>query len=180
MHLDQLTLDRVTTHARQLIVCVAVAAVTACDPYQCGTKARGADYVGVLGQAVAPPGDIASTVNGRIYLGLNEWQGSVAQQNVVASVNIVGFLPAVSEIVVREGTPATPGRALWSTSTGILVRDSVWNASQVLFEGPATWSDFWNALDTGHAYLEVHSPTDATVSGGLRQAHGGTFTPACT
>jgi hypothetical protein len=117
---------------------------------------------------------------GRVFLMLNEWKGSVTQQNVDASVNVWGFVPNVSEIQVREGTVTTPGRVLWTSTVGILVRDSTWNNGRELFGGPATWSDFWDRLNTGQAFFEVHSSNGTTVSAALRQVSSSPFSPSCT
>ena len=166
--------------ARYVAMPVIVAALSACDPYACKTDARSAEYTGRLGETVAPAGDIPSSQSGRIFVGLNEWRGSDSQRNVVASVTVKGFATAVSEIHVHEGTPAAPGRLLWSTSHGYLVGDTIWNAYTDLFHGPAPWSDFWGALDAGHAYFEVHTPTGGSVTGALRQQSVSPFAPACT
>jgi len=154
--------------------------VSACNPYACATDARNAIYVGRLGQSVAPTDNLTAADSGRIFVGLNEWRGSLAQQNVDASVTVKGFAPAVSEIHVHEGTPASPGRLLWKTDHGYLVGDSVWNAYRDLFQGPASWADFWSALDEGRAYFEVHSPSGASVTGAMRQESVSAFSPACT
>ena len=157
-----------------------VCALAACNPYTCETDARSAAYVGRLGQSVAPTADLTAFDSGRIFIELNEWRGSAAQQSVSASVNVQGFVSAVSEIHVHEGTPATPGRLLWKTGNGLLVRDTVWNVHTDLFAGPASWADFWSALDGGRAYFEVHSPSGASVTGALRQESVSAFTPSCT
>jgi hypothetical protein len=162
-----------------LLLLVAFA-VCACDPYACATDARDATYVGRLGQAVAPIGDHTSLDSGRIFVGLNEWRGSISQQSLSASVKVQGFVPAVSEIHVHEGTPANPGRLLWKTGHGYIVGDTIWNAYLDLFPGPASWADFWSALDEGRAYFEVHSPTGDSVTGALRQLSVSPFTRACT
>jgi hypothetical protein len=159
-----------------LVACV----LSACNPYACETDARSAAYVGRLGQSVAPTAELSALDSGRIFIDLNEWRGSLAQQNVSASVNVQGFLSAVSEIHVHEGTPANPGRLLWKTGNGFLVRDTVWNVYTDLFAGPASWADFWSALDGGRAYFEVHSPSGASVTGALRQESVSAFTPSCT
>jgi hypothetical protein len=159
-----------------LVACV----LSACDPYACGTDARSATYVGRLGESVAPTAALTALDSGRIFIGLNEWRGSDDQQNVSASVNVQGFLSAVSEIHVHEGTPANPGRLLWKTSNGFLVRDTLWNVYTELFAGPASWADLWSALDGRRAYFEVHSPSGASVTGALRQESVSAFTPSCT
>ena len=165
---------------RCLLAMLVACVLSACNPYACETDARSAIYVGRLGQSVAPTADLTALDSGRIFIGLNEWRGSQAQQNVSASVNVQGFTSAVREIHVHEGTPATPGRLLWKTSNGYLVRDTVWNAYTDLFAGPASWTDFWSALDDGRAYFEVHSPSGASVTGALRQESVSAFSPACT
>lgn len=159
-----------------LVACV----LSACNPYACETDARSATYVGRLGQSVAPTADLTAVDSGRIFIGLNEWRGSVTQQNVSGSVNVQGFVSAVSEIHVHEGTPANPGRLLWKTSNGYLVRDTLWNVYTDFFAGPASWADFWSALGGGHAYFEVHSPSGGSVTGALRQESVSAFSPSCT
>ena len=159
---------------------LVVLVVSACNPYACETDARGATYVGRLGQTVAPTADHTSLDSGRIFVGLNEWRGSISQQSLSASVKVKGFVPAVSEIHVHEGTPANPGRLLWKTGHGYIVGDTIWNAYLDLFPGPASWADFWSALDEGRAYFEVHSPAGDSVTGALRQLSVSPFTPACT
>jgi hypothetical protein len=152
----------------------------ACNLYRCETEARSAGYAGRLGQAVASASDLAGGDSGRVEVLLNEWRGWDSQQSVIALVNIRGFVPAVSEIHVHEGTPATPGRLLWKTANGWQVGDSIWNSSRDLYPGPASWDDFWKALDEHRAYFEVHSPSGASVTGGLMQTSTSPYSPACT
>ena len=165
---------------RHSLALLVACALSACNPYACETDARSAAYVGRLGQSVAPTADLTAFDSGRIFIELNEWRGSAAQQSVSASVNVQGFVSAVSEIHVHEGTPANPGRLLWKTSNGFLVRDTLWNAYTDLFAGPASWADFWSALAGGRAYFEVHTPSGASVTGALRQESVSAFTPSCT
>ena len=165
---------------RYSFLLLVVLTVCACNPYGCTTDARDAIYVGRLGETVAPTGELTAQDSGRIVLGLNEWRGSQPQQSTSASVTVKGFVPAVSEIHVHEGTPASPGRLLWKTDHGYLVGDTVWNAYLDFFEGPAPWSDFWSALNEGRAYFEVHSPSGDNVTGALRQQRVSPFRPACT
>jgi hypothetical protein len=165
--------------ARYVAMALAVAAVNACNPYACETEARSAEYDGRLGQAVAPTVPLTAADSGRVFILLFEVRGPDPQQSVQASVNVKGFATAVSELRVREGAPGSPGRLLWSTTNGYLVGDSLWNATD-FFHGPASWADFWGALNAGHAYVEIQTPTDATVNGGLRQGTLSPYSAACT
>ena len=162
-----------------LVAVLVAAGVAACDPYACGTEARSATYAGLLGQAVPPTSPPAESDPGRIFLELNEWRGAISQQNVIASVNVRGFVSAVSKLHVHAGTPANPGRVLWESTSGYLVGDSIWRTGIILFEGPGPWSDLWTLLEGGGAYLEVHSPSDS-ISGGIRQVSSSPFSPSCT
>src|SRR5437867_9222711 len=92
--------------------------MAACNPYKCGTDARSATYVGLLGHSAPPVLPVAETDSGRVFLMLNEWRGSMSQQNVIASVAIRGFVSRVSEIHVHEGAPANPGRLLLRSVSG--------------------------------------------------------------
>ena len=171
---------RRVNESRLLFLLLLAAGLEACDPYACTTKARSATYVGRLGESVAPTTDLTLFDSGSVILLLNEWRGSVSQQSVEAGVNVQGFVPAVSEIHVRAGTPANPGRVLWRTDHGYLVRDTIWNSYRDLFAGPGTWADMWNLLDAGEAYFEVHSPAGDSAAAGLRQETATGFTPSCT
>jgi hypothetical protein len=73
-----------------------------------------------------------------------------------------------------------PTLAAWKTGHGYIVGDTIWNAYSDFFPGPASWADFWSALDEGRAYFEVHSPAGDSVTGALRQLSVSPFTPACT
>ena len=163
-----------------LLLLLGLSGTWACNPYACGTDARDASYGGRLGQTVAPSERLTEQDSGRIFVLLNEWRGSTSQQNVIASVRVRGFVSAVSEIHVHQGTPAAPGRVLWKSTVGYLAGDSVWNTYLDLFAGPASWSDFWTALDEGRAYFELHAPSGESVSGGLRQLGASPFRPSCT
>lgn len=172
--------SRVHRRAQCHLALLIVSSLGACNLNRCETEARSASYAGRLGQAVASASDLAGGDSGRIVVQLNEWRGWETQHNVVGLVYVRGFVPAVSEIHVHEGTPATPGRLLWKTGNGYLVGDSIWNASRDLFPGPASWDEFWNALDEHRAYFEVHSPSGASVTGGLMQTSTAPYSPACT
>jgi len=151
----------------------------ACNPFACTTEARSATYVGRLGEAT-PPGTVADGDSGRIFLMLNEWRGSSPQLSTIVSVKVKGFVSSVSEVDVLEGTPAQPGRLLWSRTTGLLVGDTTWNGGPDLFAGPASWTELWTLLDRGTAFFEVRSSSGASVSGGLRKQESTPFSPACT
>jgi len=154
--------------------------MAACNPYKCGTDARSATYVGLLGHSAPPVLPVAETDSGRVFLMLNEWRGSMSQQNVIASVAIRGFVSRVSEIHVHEGAPANPGRLLLRSVSGYLVGDSAWKTGIDLFAGPASWQDLWTRLDDGDAYFEIHSPSGDSISAGLGQAAISDFWPSCT
>jgi hypothetical protein len=165
---------------RSVVSCAALLLVAAaCNPYECLTDSRSATYAGKLGQAVAPA-NVAESDPGRAFLLLSEWRGSIEQQNVHASVTIAPFMTGVREVHVHAGTPTNPGRLLWRSTTGSVVGDSIWNLYGELFAGPGTWSDFWNQLDRGSAFLEVHSATGDSVTAGLRQTNADPFTHSCT
>ena len=163
-----------------VLLAVIVAGTAACNPYACTTDARSATYSARLGQAVAPTSEVPERDSGRVFLAVNEWRGSVTQQNVIASVNVWGFVPTVSNLQVREGTPASPGSILWKSSNGYLVRDSTWNTGIDLFEGPGNWTDMWNLLAQGRAFLEVHPVSGDSVSAALSQVSSSPFSPSCT
>jgi len=166
--------------ARSMLCTAMVAfAASGCGLYECVTESRSATYSGQLGQSVAPP-MVGERDDGRVFLSLNEWRGGIEQQSVIASVNIVGFVPEVSEVHVHAGSPANPGKILWSSHTGLVIRDSVWNNFNELFGGPASWSEFWDSLNAGRAFIEVHSASGASASGGLRQEQIDGFSKSCT
>lgn len=168
------------TYRSAISLLLAAFASAGCGLYECATESRSATYVGRLGQSIAPANVAGDPDDGSVSLLLNEWRGSITQQNVIARVNIVGFVPGVSELHVHAGSPASPGRLLWRSSAGILVRDSVWQDFGEIFAGPATWGDLWSALDEGRAFIEVHSASGASASAGVRQEHIETFSRSCT
>ncbi len=159
---------------------VITVGVAACDPYQCGTEARSATYEGRLGQSIPPTVTLADNASGRVFLMLNEWRGSISQQNVIASVNIRGFVSTVSEIHVHEGRLGDSGRVLLKLANGYLVGDSAWKTGMELFAGPASWGDLWSLLNSGRGYFEVHSSSGDSVSAALGQASISDFAPSCT
>jgi hypothetical protein len=159
---------------------VITVGVTGCDPYRCGTDARSAIYEGRLGQSTPPAVTLADSASGRVALMLNEWRGSTSQQNVIASVNIRGFVSTVSELHVHEGQPGDAGRVLLKLANGYLVGDSAWKTGIELFAGPASWGDLWGLLNGGRGYLEVHSSSGDSVSAALGQASVSDFAPSCT
>ena len=158
---------------------LAAMAASGCGLYECITESRSATYAGQLGQSVAPATH-GERDDGSVTLLLFELRGGDEQQSVNARVNIVGFVPDVSEIHVHQGSPANPGRILWSSRSGFLVRDSVWQNFGELFGGPATWSDLWDSLNAGHAFIDVHSASGASAAAGLRQEQIEAFSKACT
>ena len=168
------------TYRSALSLALAASATAGCGLYECATESRGATYVGRLGQNIAPANVPGDPDDGSVFLSINEWRGSITQQSIIARVNIVGFVPDVSELHVHAGSPANPGRILWRSSAGILVRDSVWQDFGELFAGPSTWGDFWRALEEGRAFIEVHSASGGSASAGLRQEHIEPFSRSCT
>ena len=168
------------SHRSALALLLAAFAMTGCGLYECATESRSATYVGRLGQSAAPANAAGDPDDGSVYLLVNEWRGSITQQSIIARVNIVGFVAGVSELHVHAGSPANPGRLLWRSSAGILVRDSIWQNFGEIFAGPATWGDLWSALDEGRAFIEVHSASGASASAGLRQEHIEPFSRSCT
>jgi len=163
-----------------LVAVLLASSTAACDPYACGTEARSASYAGALGQAVPLASPPAAGDSGWIFLELNEWRGFESQQGVIAAVNVRGYVTAVSKLHVHEGAPDRPGRILWESANGYLAGDSIWQTGINRFEGPGPWSDLWTLLDSGRAYLEVHSPLGDSVAGGLRQVSSSPYSPACT
>jgi len=162
-----------------LLALLVTLGAIACDPYACTTDYRSATYVGRLGDAVAPSGNLGDRDSGQVFLELNEWRGSASQQSVLASANVWGFVSGVSEIHVHEGAPGNTLRLLWKSANGYLVRDSIWSTGIDPFGGPAAWADVCNALNEGRGYVEVHSPTGDSVSAGLRQTSISPFSPSC-
>ncbi|MDQ3244576.1 MAG: hypothetical protein M3Q09_12680, partial [Gemmatimonadota bacterium] len=57
----------------------------------------------------------------------DEYRGAGGQNQVSVSVNVWGFANTVSEVHVHQRSGAGSGRLLLGTSSGYLVRDSVWN-----------------------------------------------------
>lgn len=163
---------------RGLLFSLVALGVSACNPFQCVTDSRSAEYVGRLGEPVAPS-SIAIDDPGRIDIMLNETRGGISALGVIASVKIKGFTVGVTDIEVRAGTPNAPGRVLWRSRGGMFAGDSIW-FDNGQFAGPGEWSDFWDSLNDGRAYFVVHSPSGSSFAAGLRQTTSSGFSPACT
>jgi hypothetical protein len=126
-------------------------------------------------------GELTARDPGRIYLSLDQSKGRGAHEQVTVSVNIWSFAGSVDAVHVHEKSGSNAGRILFSTSSGLLVRDSVWNGYPQLYPGPVSWQDLWDVLEDGNAYLEVHPANGgAAVRGQLSLARSRGYQPSCT
>jgi hypothetical protein len=100
---------------------------------------------------------------------------------VGVSLNVWGFADSVETVELHQKSGSNAGRLLFSTSSGYLVRDSVWNGYPVPYAGPLSWDDFWNTLNAGNAYVELHPANGkSVVKGALGVVSSSGFQPACT
>jgi hypothetical protein len=91
------------------------------------------------------------------------------------------MVDSVADVHVHKATGSESGKLLFSTRSGYMVRDSVWNGYPQAFSGPGSWDEFWDTLEAGNGYLEIH-PADGLppVSGRLTPANSRGFQPSCT
>ena len=151
------------------------------NPYACLAEYRFAEYRGRLGVQDSVTVDLTARDSGRIYFSLDEGRGPDAFRQVTVSVNVWSFADSVEEIHVHEREGSRAGRLLFSTSAGLLVRDSVWNGYPQQYSGPVSWSDLWEALEDDNAYLEVHpGPGQDATRGRLSLVRTRGFQPSCT
>ncbi|MBA2707221.1 MAG: hypothetical protein H0U59_05395 [Gemmatimonadaceae bacterium] len=171
-------------HVRRIVMMAAtigLALLASCNPYGCQAEHRFAEYKGRLGIQIPLTEELSASDSGRIYFSLDEYRGAGGQNQVPVSVNVWGFASTVSEVHVHQRSGAGSGRLLFGTSSGYLVRDSVWNGYPQIYSGPGSWSDLWDTLNDDNAYLELHpaaggSPVQARLT--LARSRG--FQPSCT
>lgn len=151
------------------------------NPYGCEAEYRFAEFKGILGVDDLVEREVAQMEPGRIYFSLDEGRGSGAFRQVSLSFNVWGMVASVAEVHVHKATAPDSGKLLFSTSSGYMVRDSVWNGYPQAFSGPVSWDEFWDTLGAGNSYLEIH-PADGqpAVRGRLTPANSRGFQPSCT
>ncbi len=169
-------------YVRMMIVAGLLLVLSGClNPYACRAESRSAEYRGRLGIQEPLTVDLTARDSGRIYLSLDETRGVTVSKQVTVSVNVWSFADSVADVHVHERTGSRARRLLFSTSSGLLVRDSVWNGYPQQYSGPVSWSELWEALEGDNAYLEVHPrPGQAAVTGRLTLARTRGFQPSCT
>lgn len=167
---------------RLLIPASTLLLASACiNPYACEAEYRFAEFKGILGVDDLVQREVAQTEPGRIYFSLDEGRGAGAFRQVSLSFNVWGMVDSVAEVHVHKATGSESGKLLFSTSSGYMVRDSVWNGYPQAFSGPVSWDEFWDTLGEGNGYVEIH-PADGlpAVRGRLTPANSRGFQPSCT
>ncbi len=169
-------------YIRMMIAAGLLLVLSGCfNPYECLAEYRFAEYRGRLGVQDPLTVDLTARDSGRIYFSLDETRGVDVQRQVTVSVNVWSFADSVADVHVHERTGSRAGRLLFSTSSGLLVRDSVWNGYPQLYSGPVSWSELWEALEDDNAYLEVHPAEGQAASiGRLTLVRTRGFQPSCT
>jgi hypothetical protein len=167
---------------RRSLLVVPLAASTACiNPYACRAEYRFAEYKGILGVDDLITREVDQREPGRIYLSLDQGRGAGAFEQVTIGLNVWGMVDSVDQVHVHRATGPEAGRTLYTTSAGYMVRDSVWNGYPQQFTGAVSWEDFWEILEQGDAYLEIHPGGSATpVRGRLTLSRSRGFQPSCT
>lgn len=151
------------------------------NPYACQAEHRFAEYKGRLGLDAPLEGELTARDSGRIFLSLDQSKGRGAHEQVTVSVNVWSFAQTVETVHVHERSGSNAGRLLISVSSGLLVRDSIWNGYPQQHAGPVSWQDVWETLEEGNAYLEVHPSGGApAVRGLLTLARSRGYQPSCT
>ncbi len=161
---------------------VPFAGTTACVlPYDCRAEYRFAEYKGILGIDEPITREVEQREPGRIYFSLDQGRGVEAFEQVTIAVNVWGFTDTVDVIHVHRATGPEAGRTLFSTQNGYMVRDSVWNGYPTPYNGAVSWQNFWEILEQGDAYLEIHPGGSAVpVRARLTLARSRGFQPSCT
>jgi hypothetical protein len=159
-----------------------LAATAACfNPYECRAEYRFAEYKGILGVQEPLSREVEQREPGRIYLSLDQGRGASAYEQVTIGLNVWNFVDSVDQVHVHRATGPEAGRLLYSTSSGYMVRDSVWNGYPQPFSGAVSWQDFWEILEQGDAYLEIHPGGAASpVRGRLTLSTTRGYQPSCT
>jgi hypothetical protein len=167
---------------RRAVLLIPLVASTAClNPYACRAEYRFAEYKGILGVDEHVTREVDQREPGRIYLSLDQGRGVDPFQQVTIALNVWGFADSVAQVHVHRATGRDAGRTLYSTSAGYMVRDSVWNGYPQQFASGTSWQEFWEILETGDAYLEIHPGGDgAPVRGRLTLSRTRGFQPSCT
>src|SRR5687767_2309912 len=113
---------------RLLFLPLMLLLASACiNPYACEAEYRFAEYKGILGVSELTERDVAQNEAGRIYLSLQEGKGAGAFRQVSLSFNVWGIVDSVAEVHVHKVSGSDAGKLLFSTASGYMVRDSVWN-----------------------------------------------------
>ena len=156
-------------------------AAEACNPFGCYAKYRFSEFRGLLNSETAPPEARTVAEPGIVFVSLDQQSGNGAQEQVSIALNVWGFADSVAAVELRQKTGSKAGRLLFSTSSGYLVRDSVWNGYPVPYIGPLSWDEFWNTMNAGNAYVELHPGNGLpVVKGALGLVRSIGFQPACT
>ena len=114
---------------------------------------------------------------GRVFVSLNQGRGVNAFQQITISANVWEIVDTVDVAHIHQG----PEAPMFSTSSGYMVRDSVWNGYPQAFAGPGSWQDLWEMLEAGEGYLELHTgDSRPPVRARLTLARSRGFHPSCT
>ena len=167
---------------RSMLLVAPLALCSAClNPYACRAEYRFAEYTGILGVDEPIDREVGQREPGRVYLSVNQQRGVDPYEQVILSVNVWGFVDSVSEVHIHRAIAPNAGRLLSSSTSGYMVRDSVWNGYPQRHSGPVSWSELWSTLEDGDAYFEIHTGTTLPpVRARLTQVRSGPYQPACT
>ena len=167
---------------RSMFLVAPLALCSAClNPYACRAEYRFAEYKGILGVDEPIEREVGQREPGRVYLSVDQQRGVDPYEQVHVSVNVWGFVDSVSEIHIHRATAPNVGRLLFSSTSGYMVRDSVWNEYPQRYSGPVSWSELWSTLEDGDAYFEIHTGTSPSpVRARLTFSRGRGFQPSCT
>lgn len=158
-----------------------VLSLIACNPYACLAKSRFSEFRGLLNGDSPPSPTLSVRDPGVVFVQLGEQKGAGSQQIVGLSLNVWGFADSVESVQLRQKSGSAAGRLLFSTSSGYLVRDSVWNGYPVPYGGPLSWDDFWDTMNDGNAYVELHPANGKPVIKGIiGLLSSSNFQPSCT
>ncbi len=166
----------------RIILGLSCLASTACiNPYACRAEYRFAEYKGILGVEDPIDRDVDQREKGRVYVSLDQGRGVDPFQQITISANVWDFVDTVDVAHIHQGAGSPAGGTIFSTSSGSMVRDSVWNGFPQAFPGPGSWQDFWDTLEAGGAYLELHTgDSRPPVRARLTLSRSSGFQPSCT